>query len=437
MRPGTIARSVRHHYLRHDWRRNYWRLSALLAELRRAMASAPKGFRAEALRRQWQFVTASLKPVVGETRERAALGVAWLLRAQQATADAGVSLGYFPCAGGESAWKPSYPETTGYIITTLLAYAARTGRQEVAAQALSMADWEVEVQMASGAVQGGAVCAPSQQTAAAFNTGMVLDGWCSAYAHSRQERYLEAARRAADFLVNDLDAQGHFQTNGSFVSAGEVKTYTCLCAWAMHRFGDLVGEPRYGVAAVQAVEAALRQQSANGWFAHNCLNNSRAPLTHTIGYTMQGVLEVGVLSGRQDFVDAVRLTAAHIIPRVRDDGFLPGRFFPDWEPAVFSSCLTGSAQIAIVLYRLASLTGDVGYRRVADRLVNALKSLQATDSSDLNINGAIAGSYPLYGGYMRAGYPNWATKYFVDALMLQEAGLQAKEVTGSVLGGGS
>lgn len=364
-------------------------------------------------------MTAPLTPVTGETRERAAQGVAWLLRAQQATADAGVSLGYFPCAGGESAWKPSYPETTGYIITTLLAYAARTGQQEVAARALSMADWEIDVQMASGAVQGGAVCAPSQQTAAAFNTGMVLDGWCSAYVHSRQERYLESARRAADFLVNDLDAQGHFQTNGSFVSAGEVKTYTCLCAWAMHRFGDLVGEPRYGAAAVKAVEAAVRQQSANGWFAHNCLNNSRAPLTHTIGYTMQGVLEVGVLAGRQDFVDAVRLTAEHVIPRVRSDGFLPGRFLPDWEPAVLSSCLTGSAQIAIVLYRLATLTGRDHYRSHADRLVNGLKCLQTLDSDDANINGAIAGSYPLFGGYMRAGYPNWATKYFVDALMLQ------------------
>lgn len=421
MRTGTIARSIRLHYLRHDWRRNYWRLSTLLSELRHAMLDAPKGFRAEVLKRQWQFMTSRLVPIPGEGGERAAQGVAWLLRAQQATTDTGVSLGYFPCTGAASGWKPSYPETTGYIITTLLAYGASAGRQDVIEQALRMADWEVEVQMASGAVQGGAVCPPSEQTAAAFNTGMVLDGWCSAYAHSRQPRYLEAARRAADFLVNDLDEQGHFRTNGAFVSTGEVKTYTCLCAWAMYRFGELVGEPGYGAAAVKAVEAAVRQQSANGWFAHNCLNNSRAPLTHTIGYTMQGVLEVGVLAARQDLIDAVRLTADHLLPHIRLDGFLPGRFFPDWEPAVLSSCLTGSAQIAIVLYRLASLTGEARYRSGADRLVDALKALQASDSSDPNINGAIAGSYPLFGGYMRAGYPNWATKYFVDALMLQNA----------------
>jgi len=36
------------------------------------------------------------------------------------------------------------------------------------------------------------------------------------------------------------------------------------------------------------------------------------------------------------------------------------------------------------------------------------------------VNGAIGGSYPLLGSYMTAGYPNWATKYFLDGLLLQE-----------------
>jgi hypothetical protein len=104
---------------------------------------------------------------------------------------------------------------------------------------------------------------------------------------------------------------------------------------------------------------------------------------------------------------------------------LPGRFFADWQPAVLSSCLTGSAQIAIVLFRLAAISGEGRYRIAADRLLNAVKALQTVDSSDPNINGAIAGSYPLFGGYMRAGYPNWATKYFVDALMLQDTVAQS------------
>ena len=47
-------------------------------------------------------------------------------------------------------------------------------------------------------------------------------------------------------------------------------------------------------------------------------------------------------------------------------GFLHGRWYQDWQPAAFSSCLTGSAQIAVVCYRLAEHTGDARYREAAD-----------------------------------------------------------------------
>ena len=82
-----------------------------------------------------------------------------------------------------------------------------------------------------------------------------------------------------------------------------------------------------------------------------------APLTHTIGYALQGILEVGVLSGRGEFLAAARRGVDPIVERIHPGGYLPGRFYAELEPAVLSSCLTGSAQIAIVCYRLFELTG--------------------------------------------------------------------------------
>lgn len=419
MKPGTITRVIRNNYFNGSLRKSYWDAAAFAAELRALFRPGNSAFRGEVLRNHLRFAFGSVVPVAGETSERVRAAVDWILRAQAATQDDGVALGYFPCDKNGDRWRASYPETTGYIITTLLAFAKKFNHPATAASAMRMADWEVAVQMPSGAVQGGPVCPPERQTAAAFNTGMVLDGWCSAYSHGKDPAVLEAARRAADFLINDVDERGYFKTNGAFVSAGEIKTYTCLCAWAIYRFGDLTNEDRYRTVAVAVIEAALRQQQPNGWFAHNCLTHSDSPLTHTIGYTLQGVLEVGILTGRADFVDAVRRTLDALLPRMSASGYLPGRFFADWEPAGFSSCLTGSAQIAIVCYRLSALTGEPRYRAQADKLVNYLKALQVTRSDDPAMVGAIAGSFPLFGGYMRAGYPNWATKYFLDALLLQ------------------
>ncbi len=427
MKPGTIARIIRNNYFRGSLRKAYWDAAAWAHEVRALFRPGNSAFRGEVVRNQLRFAFSSVSPIAGETGERARAAVDWILRAQAATNDDGVSLGYFPCDKSGDGWRASYPETTGYIITSLLAFAQKFNDPAVAAAAMRMAHWEVAVQMPSGAVQGGPVCAPERQTAAAFNTGMVLDGWCSAYAYSKDATLLDAARRTADFLVNDVDERGYFKTNGAFVSKGEIKTYTCLCAWAIYRFGDLVGEDRYRRAAVGVIEAALRQQQPNGWFAHNCLTHSDCPLTHTIGYTLQGILEVGILAGRADFVDAVRRTLDAVLPRMARDGYLPGRFFSDWEPASFSSCLTGSAQIAIVAYRLSAQSGDSRYRTQADRLVDYLKSLQVTRSDDPGVVGAIAGSFPLFGGYMRAGYPNWATKYFLDSLMLRISALEPSD----------
>lgn len=420
MKPGTIARIIRNNYFKGSLRGTYWGAAALAGEIRSLFQANNRAFRHEVWNNQRRFVFSGVTPIAGKTGDRARAAVRWLLRAQSMTQDDGVSLGYFPCTTGDNGWRLSYPETTGYIISSLLEFAEQFDDRATEAAAMRMAHWEISVQMPSGAVQGGPVCAPEHQTAAAFNTGMVLDGWCTAYRHSHDPKLLEAARHAADFLVNDVDELGYFKTNGAFVSAGEIKTYTCLCAWSIYQFGDLIEENRYRLVAIQVIEAALRQQQPNGWFDHNCLTHSESPLTHTIGYTLQGILEVGILAGRQDFIVAVRKTMDALLSRMSSNGFLPGRFFADWEPAGFSSCLTGSAQIAIVCYRLFEQTDQVKYRTQGDTLVNYLKALQVCQSEEAGMTGAMAGSFPIFGAYMRAGYPNWATKYYLDALMLQD-----------------
>jgi hypothetical protein len=430
---GTTVRVVLDTYFARGLRRNYWRGAAMAAEIMQLFKLENADFRRHVIRDQARYLFNTVRPIEGETAERARAAVNWILLAQRTTPDDGVSLGYFPCERNRAPWQPSYPETTGYIITSLLAFAERYGDATARDAALRMAQWEMGVQMSSGAVQGGPVCPPDEQTPAAFNTGMVLDGLCSAYGATGNPAILAAARRAAVFLVDDLGDDGYFRTNGAFVSAGEIKTYTCLCAWAIFRFGDAANAESFRLAAVRCIEAALRQQQANGWFAHNCLTRSDAPLTHTIGYTLQGVLEVGLAAGRPDFVTAVRRCVDRIIPRIDARGYLPGLFYSDWEPAGFSSCLTGSAQIAVVCYRLAEITHVDAYRAAADRLVNYLKVLQRVDPQAPEISGAIPGSFPILGEYMRAGYPNWATKYYLDALLLQDrlraTGTQAAQAT--------
>lgn len=223
----SIVRIARDKYSGAGWRQKYWDASVLASEVARVFEPGNRVFRQHVLRDYWRYLTRATWPEQGEPTLRAWMAVKWLLHAQQTTKDGGVPVGYFPCRE-TAGWMPSYPETTGYIITSLLAYAECFGDSAARDAALTMARWEIEIQMPSGAVQGGPVCPPAQQTAATFNTGMVLDGWCSAFRVTGTAEFLEAGRRAADFLVGDLDEDGYFRTNGAYVSAGEIKTYTCL-----------------------------------------------------------------------------------------------------------------------------------------------------------------------------------------------------------------
>jgi hypothetical protein len=401
---------------RRGLRGTYWEAGKRAEDFVQLLAPANRSFARVVASDMRRFVFGG-KAAVNDDDRRPHAAVQWIVAAQDVVGR-GVSLGYFPC-DKTSAWQPPYPETTGYIISTLLRYAERYNAESIRKRALDMAAWEADIQMPNGAVQGGPFVPSTEQTPCAFNTGMVLDGWCSTYEVTKDPRLFDAARRAADYLVGDLDSDGYFRTNGQFVSAGKIKTYNCLCAWSIYRFGGLAHEPRYQAAAVRAVEAALGQQRSNGWFANDCLTRPEAPLLHTIGYTLQGILEVGILARREDFIRAVRLGVEPLLSQITADGFLHGRFYSDWTPASFCSCLTGSAQLAVVCYRLHQHTGESVYRYFADVLVNFLKHRQLLDSDCTPVNGALAGSFPIFGEYMTAGYPNWATKYYLDAMLLR------------------
>ena len=416
-----LGLGIRIEMLKGRMRERYWTIRSYLTLTTQLFRPCNRSFAHHVARDYWRFLSKAVVPIQGETRERAQAAVKWLLRAQDSTPDDGVSLGYFPCDPNQTnGWRPSYPETTGYIITTLLEFSSRFGDSEVRRRALQMAAWETKIQLPSGAVQAGVVCGPENQEPAVFNTGMVLQGYTAAYRATEASEFLESARRAADFLLSDIGEDGHFRTHGPFVSQNPYKTYNCLCAWPLYLFGENIRDERYQAAAVKVIEAAVREQQANGWFANNCLTNSDAPLLHTIAYALQGILEVGVLANRDDFVTSTQKGVGPLLKQISSEGFLRGSFFADWRPGIYSSCLTGNAQLAVICYRLYEITGDLAYKSAADRLINYLKGLQATNSDNPDINGAIPGSFPLLGAYMTAGYPNWATKYFLDALLLQD-----------------
>jgi len=353
----------------------------------------------------------------------------WICRAQDAHPGGGVarsySLVYNPYFGRRG-WIPPYPETTGYIIPTMFDYAHRSGRQEAFERAVRMAEWECEVQMASGAVQGGTV--DQAPTPAIFNTGQVIFGWIRAFQETGRERFLESATRAGGFLLESQAADGAWRKHLSEYASSTMASYTynTRTAWALLLLSTVTGEPRFREAAVRNIDHALGQQLENGWFASNCLYDPARPLLHTIAYAIRGVMECGAILDNREYLAGARKAADALLGQVREDGSLAGCFDDRWQPAASWSCLTGDAQIAHIWGRLCQITGEEKYREGARRTIDFLKRVQLLATEDPGIRGGIGGSDPISGRYGRYEILNWAVKFFMDALMI-DASLAERE----------
>jgi hypothetical protein len=282
-----------------------------------------------------------------------------------------------------------------------------------------MADWEILVQLPDGGVRAGTmdaeVVAPT-----IFNTGQVLFGFARAFIATREPRFAEALRRAADWLVAAQDADGAWRRFPSpFAPGSDVKAYNTRSAFGLVRAWEALGEPRWLEAADANARWALENALPNAFLPHNCLTANPAPLTHTLAYSMRGLMEVGVATGQKRYTNhAVRMADA-IAAQQRDDGSMPGRYDTQWQPAANWSCLTGNSQLAINWLRLARITGEKRFEKHAIASNRYNMRVQDLRQRDPNRAGALKGSHPINGGYMTWRYPNWATKFFADALMLE------------------
>jgi hypothetical protein len=344
----------------------------------------------------------------------------WLCQAQDAGADDGVC-GIFDLWAGT--WSESYPETTGYIIPTLLALGEAREEEEPRQRALRMADWSSERQLQDGAVLSGLL--GMRRSPAVFNTGQAVFGWISAFQLSGEQRYALSARRACEWLLANQSPDGAWRTNLSLMTTAPVFAYNVRCAWALIYAAQALEEPRFADAARRAADWTLQQQNDVGWFAHNAFAVGEVPLLHTIAYVIEGLSGMHAHTREPRYLAAVRRTVDQVV-RCYETGLLAGRLDERWRPTVSWRCPTGEAQIAVTLHRLAREFPDSGYREVAGRLIADVSAVQRSLTGQVSrsastgpVVGGVPGSFPLWGDYVRFGLTNWAAKFFLDALMLQ------------------
>lgn len=346
----------------------------------------------------------------------------WLRRAQDVTGNGGVSWGYQLRHG----WNAAYPETTGYIIPTFLELGRAGHGADFHARAGRCVEFEASVQLPTGAFPAGTLVGDRERPSV-FNTGQVICGLNAWYQDTGDEAALAMARRAADWLISVQDDDGAWRRFGYLEYP---VTYTSHVSCWLAELGVLMGEPRFVQAASRHIDWVLSQQDpSSGWFERAGFSGAdhaaRRAVTHTLAYTLWGTLHAGLALDRPDAVDAVRGPARSIADFTVSRGWLPGMLDATWSSNVEYACLTGNAQMALLWIRLRGMDSDPQLARATEIALEGVGEAQLLGATAPGLRGGIPGSDPIWGDYAPFAVPNWAAKFYLDALLAREREVRA------------
>ncbi|GLZ38115.1 prenyltransferase/squalene oxidase repeat-containing protein [Actinokineospora sp. NBRC 105648] len=343
-------------------------------------------------------------------RRALADAMAWVAAAHEATGRRGVSAGY-ELVGG---WQPTYPETSGYLIPTMLRAADALGDPDPAERAGEIGEWLLGLQRPDGAFPGGT---GTDGDPVVFDTGQIVLGLLARWERDGDRSALDAAARAVDWLCARQLPSGAWLSH-----LGWANTYATRVTWAVAAVWRQTGDPAHLACAHRSLDWVLDQVEPDGWIPRTGFDDSRVPWTHTTAYALRGLHRTADALGDDERAARARAPADRAALGLADlvsplHPLLPGQIGGGFTPAADYACLTGDAQLVTVWLDTAKRHRGDELRARAAAVVDRLVELQVRQPLEPAAVGALPGSWPLSGGFEPAAFPNWATKFLADAVL--------------------
>lgn len=339
------------------------------------------------------------------------LALAWLQQAHEAAQGKGFAAYYQkrPLLPGK--WAAPYPETSGYLIETLIDYYQLNKEPKLLEMALKSADWIVGLQLESGALPGGL---GEGTEASVFNTGQMVFGLVKAYEQSSNTDYLDGVKKACNWLLSILEEDGSWQ-QAAYVP-GYIPSYYTRVIWAMLVANKHLNNPNIDEKMEKALNYYQKRQNKQSAFENWGFKPNEPAYTHTIAYTLRGLLESALLLNDEFAINQALIAGDKLLDLLAEKGQLAGSYDQDWNGDYSFQCLTGNAQLSIFFCRLHRFIGKKAFKPAAFQVFEPVIEHQNNTSND-NLRGGIPGSAPFNKGYQPYRYLNWAVKFYLDAYL--------------------
>jgi len=260
--------------------------------------------------------------------------------------------------------KITYPEVTGYFISTLYQW----GEKELVKDLIK---WLISQQN-----EDGSFSAPDG-TPYTFDTGQVISGFVAALDDFPEAE--KPLRKACDWVLTQIRSDGKLITSSTEmwgdIADDRIHLYVLP---PLIKAGKKINEPKYVNAAHRVLEYYKQRKDLLDFNT----------LSHFYAYIIEALYDLGE-------ENLTRTAMKQISSLQKRDGSIPAYKNVSWV------CTPGLAQLAVVWYKL-------GMKSNADRAIHWLEEIQ-------NNTGGFYGSYGKGANYFSKEEISWAIKFFLDA----------------------
>ena len=366
---------------------------------------------------------------LGRPYEKAA---SWLLDSFKINDGFGSSAWHSTVLHPVRGWSLPYPETTGYIIPTL--YDLLAARPRSFAFAATCIDrsvrWLLSLQLPSGAFPGGHAAGHNAYylttsdyllhrshppAPSVFNSGQVLRGLVRHYQETGDRAAYRAIKACVAYLLDSVADDGVWRMD-AYAGSSSPSYFTYITSALLSASHLISADQGADAKCLLSLKRVLSRVSLDDNFIDGMgFGGKNRAYTHTIGYTIAGLLDSSQYLGsfgKECFKMAVG-ALDHIADSIKN-GILPGSYEEGWKEDKSYTCVTGNIQIALCFLNAYSIIRVDKYLHCACSLFNGVTRHQSS-------SGCFPGSVPLTGDYMRFRSPNWAAKYYLDLFLAMEA----------------
>jgi hypothetical protein len=304
-------------------------------------------------------------------------------------------------------WSIDYPETTGYLLTTLI----RSGDTLNDLSLIKIASLQINYFENLQLKTGGFKVAKSLQESYVFDSAQIMLGLISVYKVNKEARILKMIESCYRWLISLLNQ------NGQFVSSNYKKNYNpsyyARILWPILLAERLLSTGSNKTLNLYAYLKSLLNE--NGSFNKCSFDGSPFAFTHNLIYSYRGLWESSNLLNDKDFGKNLENQLLSISDKIIKDNFFNGEYDAEWKTKKSFICSAGNAQLVVLLLSIYKRTRDLNLLNCCHVLMPPLIKQQS--KGFLYNKGALSSSIPIWGKYQRFRYTNWTQKFYADALI--------------------